>query len=120
MTEGDGLLIEGEVNLEEVATPISGANVSVRLEDVSLADASSKVVAEVIIDDVSIDAGRYRQIPFALRIPRLEERARYTLAAHVDTNRTHTVTDGDYITMESVPVSTSQARGRYEVRVRLV
>jgi uncharacterized lipoprotein YbaY len=113
-------VITGDVTVDAAAAPISGATLTVRLEDVSRTDASSKVIAQVTIPYVSLEAGGSRSIPFQVEVPEMDPNARYILSAHLDVNNSGEITAGDYITMESVPVDERTAAGRVSVRVRPV
>lgn len=113
-------MIEGDVTLDAVPAAISGATLTVRLEDVSRTDASSKVIAQVEFPSISVEPGSNRSIPFQVEVPRLDPNARYILSAHLDVNNSGAITAGDYITMESVPVDERTAAGRVGVRVRPV
>lgn len=112
-------VIEGDILFEDLQSPFSGATVHVRLEDVSLADAPSKVLSEVVLHDVSVNVKSF-SVPFSIRIPALDERSMYSLMVHVDVSGSGTVTKGDYLTMENYPVPLPPGRGRVRIRIRPV
>jgi putative lipoprotein len=89
------------------ATPaLSGATVRVELHDVTRIDAPSRVVAEQVIANVSMHSGTRGTVPFCLLLSeKLDEKAVYALRAHVDLDGSGRVTPGDFVTMESYPVS---------------
>ncbi len=114
----DKTLVTGEVVFEADTPPFADAVVTVRLEDVSLIDAPSKVVAEQVIRNVSCSGGG---LPFELKgaLPD-DDRARYTVSAHVSLGGGRDVQQGDYITMQSYPVLTHGNPDRVTVQVKLV
>ncbi len=113
-------MIEGRVHFVDVSSSIPHATVYVRLEDVSLADAPSKVIAEELIPNISIEAEGQPSVPFSIRTPGLDERTVYTLTVHVDVGGSGEITLGDYITMESYPVSPTESFSHMQVQVRQV
>ena len=112
--------IEGEIVFAEATSSFSKATLYVRLEDVSLADAPSRVVAQEVVPNVSLEMSNPRPVPFSIQVPGLDRRTTYNLAVHVDVDNDGSVTSGDYITMESVPVPTSPLPARVNIRVRRV
>lgn len=109
------ILVSGDIVFEEGGPPYDGATVYVRLEDVSRADAASTVVAEQTIRDI---ASSDRPIPFRLTGEPLDERASYIVSAHVDVDGDGTLSPGDYLTMESYPVTAQGDRQHITIRVR--
>ena len=120
MAPNESIVIEGEVHFVDVSSSTPHATVYVQLVDVTLADAPSEVITEEVIYDVSIDVGNPLDVPFSIRAPSLDERATYTLMVHVDVSGSGDITLGDYITMESYPVSPSESLGHMQVQVRQV
>ena len=113
-------MIEGDVTLDVVTDPISSATLFIRVQDVSRADAGSTVVAETALTNISLQPGRDLRLPFQLDAPALGSRARYILTAHLDVGNTGSITPGDYLTMESIPVEESARHGRVSVPARRV
>ena len=98
-------IVQGQVQFERDAPTFVDATVRVQLEDVTLADAPARVVAEQVIPGVSYTNRSGASVSFALEsVERLDERARYNLRVHVDIAGTGRVTPGDFITQESYPV----------------
>ncbi len=114
------LLVTGEILFAQETHSFSGATVYVRLEDVSLADAPAKVVAEQVISDLSYEAGSQAKLEFRLYGEIPDERASYSVFVHVDLNGDEKVSRGDYISMESYPVLTFGYPKQVSVRVREV
>jgi uncharacterized lipoprotein YbaY len=96
--------LRGEVEFPEVASPVRGATLHVRLLDVSRADASARIVAGTVLENVSVTAAGHR-IVFALEVGDLDTRSTYSLEAHLDVDGSGEVTSGDYRTMEHFDVS---------------
>ncbi len=113
-------MIEGDVIIEVVTTPIRSATLYVRVQDVSRADAGSTVVAETALRGISLQAGSDQKVPFQLEVPALSPRGQYIVTAHLDLDNSGTVTPGDYLTMESIPIRESSPRGRLSIPARRV
>lgn len=113
-------LVTGEILFAQEAHSFSGATVYVRLEDVSLADAPARVVAEQVISDLSYEAGSQAKLEFRLDGEIPDERASYSVCVHVDLNGDEKVSRGDYISMESYPVLTFGYPKQVSVRVHEV
>ena len=111
-------VVTGEVVFAKGAKPFSGAVVTVRLSDVSMADGPAQPIAEQVIRGVSFD--EKTRIPFRLRGRADNDRARYTVSAHVSLNGSSDIQQGDYISMQSYPVLTFGALDRVTVEVRRV
>jgi len=99
------LVVEGIIHLAGVSSSTPNATVYVQIVEVSLADAPSNVVAEEVIPDFQIDMDNLAEIRFSILTSNLNRRANYDLIAHVDINGSGEITKGDYLTMESFPVS---------------
>jgi uncharacterized lipoprotein YbaY len=111
--------IQGQILFEETQS-FCGATVYVRLEDVSQADAPSRVAGEQVIHNVSRPPGRPRLLPINLRSEMPKERSSYVVRVHVDVDGDGQVSRGDYITMESYPVLTFGHPNWVTVRVHEV
>ena len=105
----EGILVSGEIIFEDGGPSFDGATVYVRLEDVSRVDAASIVVAEQIISKVTA-----ADVPIHFRLTGepLAERAAYIVTVHVDVDGSGVLSPGDYLTMESYPV-TIQSEPQY-------
>lgn len=99
------LVVEGIIHLVGVSSSTPNATVYVQIVEASLADAPSNVVAEEVILDFQIDMDNLAEIRFSILTSNLNRRANYDLIAHVDINGSGEITKGDYLTMESFPVS---------------
>jgi putative lipoprotein len=77
------------------------AAVRVVVEDVSLADAPARTVAERVLPPGSAVPG-----PVRLTVDQVDPRARYAVRVHVDTDGSGTVSRGDLVSTASHPVLT--------------
>lgn len=113
-------LVSGEILFSKYAQSFSGATVYVRLEDVSNADAPSKVIAEQILRDISYKAQSKAPLAFSIHGNSVNAKASYAIRVHVDTDDDKVVSLGDYISMESYPVLTFGFPNKVSVRVQKV
>jgi uncharacterized lipoprotein YbaY len=120
MTSNTTPIVKGEILFEEDMDSFSKATVRVYLEDVSLLDAPSKVVAEQVIPNISHEKGTEERLEFALYGEIPDERASYSIHVHVDLQGDEEIQRGDYITMQSYPVLTFGYPDTVLVRVRQV
>jgi uncharacterized lipoprotein YbaY len=120
MAQDAFIVIQGEVHLADASSSIPNATIYVRLVDVSLADAPSEVIAEEVLENVSIDSEHPTPITFSIRASNLDEDASYSLSVHVDLSGSGDISVGDYITMQSYPVSSTGSTGYLHVQVRQV
>ncbi|MFQ5587796.1 MAG: YbaY family lipoprotein [Nitrospiria bacterium] len=105
MTTKENPVLKGEILFEKAEAAFSKATARIYLEDVSLADASAKIVAEQVISDVNRKSGSPESIHFSLS-GELHDRAHYSVRVHIDLKGDGEIHRGDYITMESYPVLT--------------
>lgn len=100
------------------ATARGAAELLVQIEDVSRADAPSKVVAEKRIPNPKLEPGE--AVPFELEVPEeaIDEKAIYSVRAHVDVSGSGEVEEGDLLSTRSYPVITRgySEEARIEVR----
>jgi putative lipoprotein len=95
------------------------AQVLIQVEDVSRADAPSRVVAERRIEDVPLDG---RPLAFEVLVPDddIDERGMYSIRVHVDVSGSGQVEAGDMITTQSYPVLTGGSPEEATVAVRRI
>jgi uncharacterized lipoprotein YbaY len=95
--------LSGVVRLRD-ATPTPGT-LSVKVEDVSRADAAARIVAEAIVRlERPLSAGA--TIPFSVTIPDVSEGIRYNVRAHIDCTGSRQISAGDLISTQAYPVIT--------------
>jgi uncharacterized lipoprotein YbaY len=114
------IAIRGELSFEDKVVSLSGAAVYVRLIDVSLADAAARTVSEYRISSLPAGTNTSDRINFELAVDLAGSRGSYTLTAHIDLDRDGKASIGDYITMESFPISVQSPSTYYVVRVRRI
>jgi uncharacterized lipoprotein YbaY len=117
----EGPLISGKVVFDPMPEDFSEAVIYVRLEDTSLADAPSRVVAEHVLTDVPARVTADGAIPFTLYVQQPDPRANYSVSVHVSMHgKGKTIRQGDYMNTESHPVLTFGYPANVLVRVQRV
>ena len=95
--------VRGTLELPDNA-PETAAAVRIRVEDVTRADAGSVIIGEQVLHDVSLPGLRF-EVP----VTGIDPNARYTVRIHVDIAGTGTLSTGDLLTTQHVPVLTRGA-----------
>jgi uncharacterized lipoprotein YbaY len=114
------VLVRGRICFEPASPPFEEADIWVRLEDVSDADASGRIVAEHLMHGVSKPEGSC-SVPFMLRSEAsLESRRHYSVRVHVDVGRSGRVRLGDFVSTQAYPVRAGDTPGDLEILVRRV
>ena len=108
--------IRGAIKFKGPITDISGAVVSVRLVDVSRADAVACTLSEYRVS-LSYKTNTSTKIPFELDVNIIDTIGNYTIMVHIDLNGDGKVCIGDYITMQSFPVYRDSLSDYYLVEV---
>ncbi|MFM9979138.1 MAG: YbaY family lipoprotein [Sphingomonadaceae bacterium] len=96
--------VRGQVRMLEALEHPEGV-LYVRVEDVSRADAAAEVVAEVAFP-INRQLAVGESLPFSLTVPEVDDRAHYSLRAHLDTTGSGRIEPGDRISIASHPVIT--------------
>ncbi|KKH45236.1 hypothetical protein EO93_11250 [Methanosarcina sp. 1.H.A.2.2] len=112
--------IQGNILFESQKAPVEDATVYIRLDDVSLADAPSTVIAETSIEGVSVGREGNNSIPFTMGFPELAGNRSYSLRVHVDVDGDGKVSKGDYITTWHNGVPAGQEEVQLDVTVSSV
>lgn len=99
-------LVSGQISLPEHIHSFSDAILFVYLEDVTLQDASSKIVARQVISNVSHTEGFSSRVDFALFGEPPNSRVHYSVRVHVSLHGQEKIKLGDLITTQSYPVIT--------------
>jgi uncharacterized lipoprotein YbaY len=104
-----GIIIFDKNNVK----PFSGATVYIRIEDVTMQDAPSKLILQQVIKDVSYDGNvisnhhHQKKIEFELFGDIVVDvRRSYAISVHIDVDNNGKINSGDFINMESYPVIT--------------
>lgn len=113
------MVVRGRVVFEQLAGPVAGAVLTVRLVDVSRADASSITKAESVFRDVALTSST-DAVAFELSSLDVRSPGRYAVEAHLDVDGSGDITPGDYLTMESFPVDPALTEATVEARLRYV
>ena len=106
--------------MPDVETPTKAALVIVRLEDIARADVPDVVIVEARRQYVHLEPGAV--LEFEIDVPSEErsERRRYSVSAHVSITGSATIKKGDFITMQSYPVSVTDEDTTEVVRLKRV
>jgi uncharacterized lipoprotein YbaY len=99
-------LVKGEITFEEEAPPFIGATLSVYLENITVADIASEVVAEYVERDIAFDPKTTKILSFAIAGTVPDRRASYAVRVHIDIDGDGAVSQGDFINTQSYPVIT--------------
>jgi putative lipoprotein len=116
----DQRTVHGTISLPESGTSDVVATVRVQVEDVSRADAPSRVVGEEVYRDVHLERGR--DFPFSIAVPAdaVDEKSSYTVRAHVDVSGSGDVEVGDFVSTQSYPVLTRGHGNKAVIKVSRV
>ena len=113
--------LKGVVVLPAGEEPAEAASLTVVVEDVSRADDLATPVAQHRRQQVLLPGGQ-EGVPFTVEVPEelIDGRARYSVRVHVDMSGSGDLTDGDYISTQSIPVLTLGAGDEVVVPVQRV
>jgi len=101
------VLIEGRVVIAASAPPMDHASVHVRLEDVSVVDAASLLLAQIVIDGVVHRGSSETVVPFVIRCAiAIDAGADYAISAWVDRDGDGSPGAGDLHSDRRYPVLT--------------
>ena len=115
-------IVTGQVKFQQDPPPFSNAILTVKLSDVSLADARSQVIA---IHTQSVRAEDLGDLSFKLSPDddsvEINPKATYTVSAHISLHPNDNPTEirqGDYLTTQSYPVLTQGNPTSIDVEVK--
>ena len=98
--------LSGKIVFRDILSSFANATVVVQCEDLSrTGDIAPRIIAKQVIRGVSLDAVNPHPIPFSIDISAGDISTDCNLSVHVDTNKSGHITVGDYITMQSIPIS---------------
>lgn len=112
--------IQGMVIFDGAVESFSNATIYLKVEDVSLQDVSSIVVAEDTISSVSQNADDIQSVQYLINFPQLEERMSYSLSVHVDVDGNGRLSNGDYYSTWHNPVPTEPGAHELDVHVEII
>ncbi len=107
--------IRGDVTFTDVAEPVHGATLVVRLENIQAAP--SRTVTTQTHTGVSVESGT-EAVAYALRARDLDYNGRYQVIAHLDVDGDQKVSAGDFTSSASYPVDPTAAAPQ-QVNVQL-
>ena len=109
--------VDGVLRVDPAPPPLRGATLHVRLQDVGVADAPARTVAEYVRRDLAYDPAHDPPPAFRLSTTALPPGATtYVVTAHVDLDGDGEVERGDYVTKQSYPVTRDTAELEIVVR----
>ena len=111
-------IISGQLTFDDT-DPFENATVWVVLEDVTLADASSREVSRLKIPGYTHSPGG-PPLEFSLTPGPLDPNRRYQIRAHVDRTSTGRLKAGDQTTTQSYPVATQGYPSRVHAQLRRI
>ena len=110
--------IRGTIQISGVQQPCE-ADVYVRLEEVSRADAAATRVTETVLRGVQLRPG-FGAIPFELQDVSTKPGGRYAVRVHVDVDRDGKVSRGDYVSTQSHCMTSTDYDTPFNIVVREV
>jgi putative lipoprotein len=112
--------VRGEIILPRDDLPAETADLIVRVEDVSRADAPSVVIAEQRQEVASLRSGA--TLPFTVEVPEelVDERDNYSVGVHIDMSGSGEVEVGDLVSTQSYPVLTRGHGNEARINVKRV
>lgn len=113
-------LVKGTVTFEDDAPPFTGATMYVSVENTSVADIASEVVADYVERDVAFVPKTAKVLLFEIAAEVPDPRASYSVKVHIDIDGDGEVSLGDFISMQSYPVITGGHPTEISILVRQV
>jgi hypothetical protein len=112
------MTIAGTIRFQNVSKPAHRVTVFVRVEEIGQAEGPASRIAEVILRNVDISA-EASPLPFTIANVTVVPGGRQVVRVHADVDGDGRVSRGDYVSMQSYPV-TADTSGRMEIVVREV
>lgn len=97
-------VLTGTVSFAEENISFFNATAYVKIMDLSIADPSSRVVAEQKISNLSINNGTNNAFQYLVPTSKLEEGKEYSLSVHIDVDGDGTISEVDYIIIQHYPL----------------
>lgn len=113
-------LVKGKITFEEEAPSFTGATMYVRLENITVADIASEVVADYVERDVAFDPKTAKDLLFTIAGKAPDPRASYAVRVHIDVDGDGEVSQGDFVSTQSYPVITFGHPREVSILVRQV
>lgn len=98
--------IDIALKLPESGDEVSDATLYLRLEDITYADAPAEVIAEKVLRGVTLHSDAPLRATLRVQEDRVEQRALYSIRAHLDADLDNKVSVGDWISAQVHPVLT--------------
>lgn len=106
MSGQNDVVVRGNIEFPPGERPGQVAVVTVRIEEVSRADAPATTIGEQVREQVVVSPVG-AAVPFTITLPgtEIDPHGHYVVRAHVDVDGTGGVTAGDFVSTRSYPVS---------------
>lgn len=113
--------VRGVLEIPPGERPTGVVHVSVRIEDISRADAASIVLASVEFEvTLPLEGGTPLSFELPVDTEQIDERHTYVIRGHVDVSGSGQVEPGDYLTTQVHPVLTQGAGDEVRVGLRRI
>jgi hypothetical protein len=112
--------VEVEIQGLEGVEDLEDAEVRIRIEDVSQADAPARTITERVVRGDVLMPGEPLHASLGVPEAQFDPRAHYSVRVHVDTTGAGRVTPGDYVSTGSHPVLTFGRGARVVIPLRRV
>jgi len=113
MKEKKTLVIKGDIIIDESVKSFSGATGYIRLEDITMQDAPSKLILQQVMKGLSYNSANisnhHNQQGLEFELIGdivVDVRRSYAISVHIDVDNNGKINSGDFINMESYPVIT--------------
>jgi uncharacterized lipoprotein YbaY len=104
--KGASMAVVVEILFKSNVEAFSGANLNVRIEDVTSADEAATIVAAIRQENVSYSPATDPPFLFTLQLDSVNPHASYSVRVHIDVDGDGHVSVGDFITTQNYPVLT--------------
>ena len=109
-------LIQGEILLPPDAPSFSDADLIVKVQDTRESDAPARILARRIKTGIAYDATQAKVVHFSITMSDSVKASGGTVSVLLDLDGDGQITRGDYINMESYPITASLAKLRIRVQ----
>jgi putative lipoprotein len=112
--------ITGSIELPAGVVPAQSAQMFVRVEDVSRADAPARRLGEQVLPHLVREDFARGSVAFTVAVPDPPPNTTATVRVHLDMDGDGVISRGDYVSTEHIPVLATGAASDLRVRLRRV
>jgi hypothetical protein len=113
-------MVRGVIELPSEIKRSVPAQVYIRVEEVSRADALAQLLGQIVLRNLTTSDFLRGTIPFELPVADPGEGALCTVRVHLDLDGNGVVSSGDYVSAEHIPVLDSSAPSEPRIKLRRV